>query len=132
MSNVKQTSTWERQVPVKYECQKGVWKSQSIDIDNRPLNNFVSTKCKVYNSRGVSSHCKHIHGLDYYDKCKVATALRWRTYKKCKAIVQPQCKQWYIIDVNNGQYQCKVKSSHLMEKCQQLRQQGIDFTVKLA
>lgn len=132
MSNVKQTSTWERQAPVKYECQKGVWKSQAIDIDDRPLNDFVSTECKVYNSRGVSSHCKHIHGLDYYDKCKVATALRWRAYKhltqKCK-VAQPK---YQIIDKATGQILYTLKSKEVVKKCKSLREQGVNFTVKQA
>lgn len=101
-----------------------------LSIDCKGLNPHVSSNCKGYMGN-VSIHRKHIKGYDMYDKCKVATALRWRQYKKCKGIVQPQCKQWYLIDVNNGQYQCKVKSSHLMNKCQALRKQGVKFTVKL-
>lgn len=110
-----------------YDRQYGV---KQLDIDCKGLSPFVSTNCKGYNTRGVSSKCKHIKGYDMYDKCKVATALRWRKYKKCKAIVQPQCKHWYIISVNNGEYQCKVKENHLLTKCKELRQQGVEFSVK--
>ena len=101
-----------------------------LSIDCRGLNSHVSSNCKGYMGN-VSIQRKHIKGYDMYDKCKVATALRWREYKKCKGIVQPQCKQWYVIDVNNGQYQCKVKSSHLMDKCKALREQGVNFTITL-
>lgn len=132
MESVKRVSNWERQAPVKYECQKGVWKRQSIDIDDRPLSEFVSSECQVYNSRGVSSHCKHIHGLDYYDKCKVATALRWRTYKhytqKCKVA---QVK-YQIVDITTGQILYTLKSKEVVKKCESLRKQGVNFTVKQA
>ena len=89
----------------------------------------MSSNVVKYNAVGVSIHCKHIVGLDTYGKCKVATALRWRTYRRCKGIVQPQRKQWCKIIVNDGEYECKVKSSHVLSKCKELREKGVKFTV---
>lgn len=100
-----------------------------LSIDDRNLTEYVPSNCKGYMGQ-VSIKCKHIKGYDMYSKCKVATALRWRMYRNCKGTVQPQCKQWYIIDVNNGEYQCKVKSSHLISKCKELREKGAHISVK--
>lgn len=131
MNMSSRVSTWERQQPVNYCVQQGVNKKQSIQIDDRPLTNRVPNNCKGYNVKGTSSHGKHCKGFDMYDQCKVATALRWRAYKKCKGIVQPQCKPWYKIIVNNGEYTCKVKESHLTSKCQELASQGVKFSVEI-
>ena len=117
---------------VKWECQKSVWKRQALDIDCKPLSDFVPTECKVYNSRGVSSHSKHIHGLDYYDKCKVATALRWRKYKhftqKCK-VAEPK---YQIIDKATGQVLYTLKCKEVVKTCEALRKRGVNITVKQA
>lgn len=96
--------------PVKWECQKGVYKTQNLSVDCKPLSNYVPTYCKVYNSRGVSSHCKHIKGFDMYDQCKVATALRWRQVSK-------ECKVDYI-NVNGNvigvnKYVKQLKHNHV-------------------
>ena len=129
MNMSSKLSTWERQTPVKYCVQQGVNKTQSIQIDDRPLSPKVCKNIVGYNVKGVASHSKHCKGFDMYDKCKVATALRWRTYKKCKGIVQPQRQAWCKIIVNNGEYECKVKSSHVLSKCKELADKGVKFTV---
>lgn len=131
MNVSSRVSTWERQVPVNYSVQQGVNRVSSIQVDDRPLSPRVSRNCQGYNAKGVSSHSKHYKGFDMYDKCKVATALRWRTYKKCKGVVQPQRQQWRKIIVNNGEYECKVKASHVLSKCQELASQGVKFSVEI-
>lgn len=129
---VKRTSIYDRQTIVKWECQKGVYKRQAMSIDCKPLSDFVPSECQVYNSRGVSIHCKRIHGLDYFDRCKVATALRKRKYKHYTQKCQVAKPKYQIIDKATGQVLYTVKECHVKERVNKLHAKGVKVAVKQA
>ena len=113
----------ERKLDSKYERQGNV---QQLSIDCLPLRKGVCKEFAYHNVNGVSNKKKHLHGVDAYDNAKILSSMARRKRKQCvNQVRQPWCK----IIVNNGEYECKVKSSHVLSKCQELRNKGVNFTV---
>lgn len=102
-------------------------KCQTMSIDCLPIRTGVRSIYKYHNVNSLSRKSKHLHLVDTYDNAKILSSMARR---ECKPCVNQPCKQWYQIIVNNGEYTCKVKESHVLSKCQALREKGIEFTVR--
>lgn len=126
MNMSSRVSTWERQTPVNYCVQQGVNRVSSIQIDSLPLRKGVCKEFAYHNVNGVSTRKHHLHGFDSYDNAKLLSSMASRKRKPCVNQVR---QQWCKIIVNNGEYECKVKSSHVLSKCQQLVKRGVKFEV---
>lgn len=113
----------ERKLNPVFERQGNV---NQVSIDCLPLRKGVCKEFAYHNVNGVSNKKKHLHGVDAYDNAKILSSMASRRRKHCvNQVRQP----WYKIIVNNGEYECKVKSSQVLSKCQKLRSKGVNFTV---
>jgi len=98
-----------------------------VSMDCLPLRKGVCKEFAYHNVNSVSRHSKRRRLLDVYDNAKLMSSMASRRRKR---VYNQVCQQWYQVIVNNGEYVCKVKSSHLLSKCQELVNKGVNIEVK--
>ena len=104
---------------------------KQLSIDCLPLRQTVSSEFVYYNVNRECipsvKHGKHIHGLDMYDKSKVLSAMASRRRKRCVNLAR---KPRYQIVSSTGQVLYTLKQQEVSNKCKQLVNKGITFSVK--
>lgn len=98
-----------------------------IGRDAYDLRKHLPSQYLYHHAGGVNTRKKHQRNCgDAYDHAKVLSMMARRIPKKAKGRVP---SKRYKIVVNNTEY--IVKQAHLLDRCNKLTSQGVDFKVEI-